>query len=145
MPVKNPMILLIVLYLCFPGADALAQQVREEDLPGTWLTEDGTGEITVYRDGNRYFGRIRGGTSEEQYDVHNPDKARRNDPLIGLVILKDLAYDGNGTWTGGTVYDSRNGKTYSCNVRLLRRDKLRITGFIGFSWIGRSEVWQKID
>lgn len=123
-----------------------AQTRGGDDIVGTWLTEDGSGEITIYQKRDLFFGKIRGGTSEEEYDVHNPDEARRNDPLVGLVILKNLKFDDrDGEWTGGTVYDSRNGKTYSCNVKLIDRNALKITGYIGFSWIGRSEIWKRID
>ena len=116
-----------------------------DGIVGTWMTEDRTGEIAIYRQGNLYFGKIIGGTSDEEFDVHNPDEARRGDPLVGLVILKDLRFDGDGEWNEGTVYDPKNGKRYSCKVTLLDRDKLKITGYIGFSWIGRSEVWERID
>ena len=121
-----------------------AQLTGSDGIIGTWLTADGTGEITIFKDGESYYGRITAGTSDQKFDVQNPDKARRNDPLIGLVILKDLKYEGDGEWKNGTVYDPQNGKRYSCNLELSNRNTLKITGYIGFSWIGRSEVWTRI-
>lgn len=122
----------------------LAQEISSEDVAGTWFTADKTGEITIYKSGDTYFGKITAGTSDQKFDIHNPDKARRRDPLIGLVILKNLEYEGENKWTDGTVYDPKNGKTYSCNLTLLDRNHLKITGYIGFSWIGRSEEWERI-
>lgn len=117
-----------------------AQEVKSDDVIGTWLTEDKTGEISIFKRDGRYFGKIVGGTSNESYDVHNPDKERRNDPLIGLVILKDLTFDADDkVWEDDTVYDPKKGKRYGCTVKLTQSKTLNITGYIGFSWIGRSE------
>lgn len=115
------------------------------ELIGKWLTEDETAHIEIYKSGTAFFGVIAYGTGDENYDIKNPDKSKRSTPLIGLVILKDLKYDGDGLWTGGTVYDPNNGKTYSCLIKLTSKDTLKITGYIGFSWIGRSEIWRKIE
>ena len=122
-----------------------AQSITADDITGVWQTADKTGEITIFETDGRYSGRISAGTSEEKFDVHNPDKSRRRDPLIGLIILKGLVFDReDGAWKKGTVYDPKNGKHYSCHVALIDKDTLRITGYIGFSWIGRSEEWQRI-
>ena len=127
------------------GLDASAQSFKADEIVGTWLTSDKKGEITVFKEGNKYFGKITAGSSEEKFDVHNPDEARRNDPLIGMVIMKDLKFDSDDiTWKDGTVYDPQSGKRYSCNVKLINRDTLKITGYVGFSWIGRSEEWTRI-
>jgi uncharacterized protein (DUF2147 family) len=121
-----------------------AQGFRPDDIIGTWLTADKTGQIAVYKIDNLYYGKIKAGTSDEKFDVRNPDKERRNDPLIGLIILKDLKFENN-AWKNGKVYDPQNGKTYSCTLTLTNTNQLKITGFIGFSWIGRSEVWTRIE
>lgn len=122
-----------------------AQNINPDDIIGTWLTADKTGEITISKTDGKYFGRITAGTSEEKFDVHNPDKSRRQDPLLGLIILKDLVFDPrHRAWENGTVYDPKNGKRYSCNLKLIDKNTLKLTGFIGFSWIGRSEEWQRI-
>ena len=139
-------ILIVSFILLFPTTSSLhAQNSHPDAIIGTWLTADKTGEITIFKDKNKYFGKITAGTSDEKFDVHNPDKARRNDPLIGMIILKDLEYDSDDkTWEDGSVYDPKNGKRYSCNVKLVGPDVLKITGYIGFSWIGRSEQWTRL-
>ena len=136
---------MIVLFFGAVLTTVRAQVPGPNDIVGTWLTEDKTGEIHIYKDKDLYFGKITGGNSDEHYDVHNPDEARRGDPLVGLVILNDLRFDTEGVWKEGTVYDPKNGKHYSCTVRLLDKNKLKITGYIGFTWIGRSEVWERIN
>lgn len=143
-PYKMKKVVTLIFAFLAAASVLFAQKASADDITGTWLTADKTGEITIYKDGSAYFGKITAGTSDQKFDIHNPDKARRNDPLIGLVILKDLEYKGENKWTEGSVYDPQNGKTYSCNLTLLDRDHLKITGYIGFSWIGRSEEWERI-
>jgi uncharacterized protein (DUF2147 family) len=121
-----------------------AQGFRPDDIIGTWLTADKTGQIAVYKNSNLYYGKIKAGTSKEKFDVKNPYKERRNDPLIGLIILKDVKFENN-SWKNGKVYDPHNGRTYSCILTLINTNQLKITGFIGFSWIGRSEVWTRLE
>ena len=61
-----------------------------------------------------------------------------------MTILRNLQYDGEDKWEDGIVYDPKSGKKYSCNIVLLDNDRLKITGYIGFSFIGRSEEWQRL-
>jgi uncharacterized protein (DUF2147 family) len=133
--------LLLLLTVSFNG---YAQAHEPDGILGTWLTADRNGEITIYKENGLYFGKIKAGTNKERFDIKNPDKKRRNDPLIGLTILRDLKFDNKG-WKDGTVYDPQNGKTYSCNLNLVDQNTLKITGYIGFSWIGRSELWTRLD
>lgn len=67
---------------------------------------------------------------------------RKNKPLIGLEIIRGLKKEGN-EFTGGTITDPKNGKTYKCTITN-QGDKLDVRGYIGFSFIGRSQTWQKV-
>ena len=77
-------------------------------------------------------------------DIHNPDKSRQNDPIMGLLILKNFKKTKENTYEDGTIYDPKNGKTYSCTVTN-KGDKLDVHGYIGFSFIGRSTIWTKTE
>ena len=78
-------------------------------------------------------------------DRHNPDPALRSQPLTGLRLLKGLHYDASGRkWINGRVYNSDNGRTYNCLVRLLSSDRLQLHGFIGISLIGGNTVWSRV-
>ena len=132
------------LFLFCVAANAPGQSISSDAITGTWLTADKTGQITIFKEGDRYFGKITAGSGDQKFDIYNPDKERRNDPLIGMTILRNLQYDGEDKWEDGTVYDPKSGKKYSCNIVLLDNDRLKITGYIGFSFIGRSEEWQRL-
>jgi uncharacterized protein (DUF2147 family) len=60
------------------------------------------------------------------------------------VILNDFVFDGDATWENGTIYDPREGKTYSCKITLKNKDNINIRGFIGLSLFGRTEMWTRI-
>ena len=51
-------------------------------------------------------------------------------------------YD-NGEWTGGRIYDPQNGKDYKCYLKLKDPHTLSLRGYIGFSLLGRTEVWTR--
>jgi uncharacterized protein (DUF2147 family) len=111
---------------------------------GRWLTEpmDGIIEIGVNAAG-RLEGRIVGGNHPGRLDEKNPDPAQRSKVLRGQLILKDMAFEGKGHWTGGTIYDPDSGKTYKCNLELLAGGSLKVRGYIGFSLLGRSQTWTR--
>jgi uncharacterized protein (DUF2147 family) len=54
-----------------------------------------------------------------------------------------MKYDGEGRWSGGTIYDPDSGRTYKCRLEQLDADRLQVRGFIGFALLGRSQVWTR--
>ena len=111
---------------------------------GRWLTEprDGIIEITVSPEG-ALEGRIVGGNHPGRLDAKNPDAAARTKELRGQVILKGMAWQGEGRWSGGTIYDPDSGSTYKCNVELRDDGTLKVRGYIGFSLLGKNQVWTR--
>lgn len=64
--------------------------------------------------------------------------------VVGLTILQGLKQDGD-EWKGGTILDPKNGKTYKCKVKAENGGQvLKVRGFIGFSLLGRTQVWKKL-
>lgn len=122
-----------------PAADVAMTRIG-----GNWLTEprDGIIQLSVDAQGNLQ-GRIVGGNHPGLRDVHNPDATLRSRELRGQIILKDMKYDGNGRWSGGTIYKPDNGKTYKCKVELRGDDTLGVRGFIGFSLLGVTQTWTR--
>jgi uncharacterized protein (DUF2147 family) len=122
-----------------------AAAVRADDaILGRWLTEPRDGIIEITRTADKtYQGRIIGGNAPHRLDPHNPDPARRQQELLGQTILQGLHQDGEGSWSGGTIYDPDSGRTYKCRIELLDRDHLKLRGFIGISLLGRSQTWSR--
>lgn len=135
---------LMLLWLLCASLGTQAQSYQADDVTGTWLTNDKTGQISIYKVNDKYFGKIKGGNSKEHFDVHNPDPQKRKDSLVGLLLLKDFKFDGDDEWEKGTIYDPKSGKTYSCTMTLTDKNTLKIRGYIGISLFGRTEVWTRI-
>jgi hypothetical protein len=120
-----------------------------DDILGMWLNSNGNGHIQIYKEGDKYFGKIvwlkepNGPKGNPKLDVNNPDEKLKTKPILGLVILNSFKFD-DGGWTGGRVYDPQNGKDYKCNIKLKDPNTLNVRGYVGFSMLGRTEVWTRI-
>ena len=68
----------------------------------------------------------------------------KDKPITGMLILKDLKKDVK-EWNGGTILDPNNGKVYKCYIVLENDNKLKVRGFIGFSIIGRTQYWYRME
>lgn len=136
--------LLACICLTWLAARAMAAEDPLQAVQGHWLTEDRDGIILIVRNTLGTFdGRIVGGNNPGRLDTNSPDPARRSQPLRGQVILRDLRYDGDGKWSGGTIYDPDSGRTYACKAELRPDGTLKVRGFLGISLLGKSQVWTR--
>ena len=123
---------------------------EKTDVEGRWLTQEGDGWIMIQIVGESLEGSVAGSPDpkqreEREFDDRNPNPNLRTRRLEGLTIMTGFSYDGDGRWSGGTVYDPNSGKTYKCTVKQLDTDTLKIRGYIGISLFGRSETWTRDD
>lgn len=142
-----------------------------DDIVGTWMYLNEKNEqvkIEVYKEGDRYYGKIAwlevpNYTQEyldenkhpekdnpnikvgaPKIDYKNPDANHRNDPVIGLVILRGVKYD-DGEWNDGHVYKADEGKMYTCYAKLVEPDKLKLKGYIlGMPFLGKTRYWTRV-
>jgi uncharacterized protein (DUF2147 family) len=132
-----------VLFLAI-ALGALADDDKQSHILGNWLTESKDGIIQIrVATGGTYEGRIIGGNHPGRLDEKNPDATLRGQSLRGAIILHGLHYDGDGKWSGGAIYEPDSGRTYKCSVELMSADTLKIRGFIGFSLLGKSQLWTR--
>ena len=78
-------------------------------------------------------------------DENNPDPKKRTQKRLGMVIMNNFVFDGDDTWEDGTIYDPKNGKTYSCKAERDAKGNLDIRGYFGISLLGRTTHWTKVD
>jgi uncharacterized protein (DUF2147 family) len=135
---------LLLLGLSAFGARAWAADEKLAQAAGNWLTEprDGIIQVTVTADGHME-GRIIGGDHPGLTDEKNPDPALRKRVLRGQVIMRNMKYDGDGNWSGGTIYDPKKGKEFKCQVQLLAPGSLKVRGYIGIPLLGISQKWSR--
>ena len=141
----------VFLMLISSAFKSTAQNHKPDDIIGIWLNQEATGKIQVYKVGDKYFGKLvwlrepnDKITGKPRTDIENPDAKLKNVPLIGLVNLKDFIFNGKDEWSKGTIYDPKNGKTYSCNIHFGEKPNiLKIRGYVGVSLLGRNTFWTK--
>ena len=115
---------------------------------GIWKNDDATFEISENQ--GKLSGKIiairepQTPDGKDKTDVHNPDAAKRERPIIGLVFLSGFTQKSQTRWENGTVYDPKSGNTYSGSMELDGPEKINMRGFIGISLIGRTDVWTRV-
>ena len=142
--------LLVLLMTMWSGITAPAQTHKSDDILGTWLNQEATGKMTLYKENAKYFGKLvwlrtplDSITGLPRTDKENPDVKLKSNPLIGLVNMNNFTFDGKDEWSGGTIYDPKNGKTYKCYIRFETPNKLKIRGYMGVSLLGRNTYWTR--
>ena len=127
----------------------ITAQNKANDVIGTWLTPgDNSAKIEIYRAGEKFYGKIvwmKNPTinGKAKLDTNNPNKSKQNIPRLGLEIMKGFKFDGDDEWTSGNIYDPESGKTYSSYMYLKDGNTLKLRGYIGFSFLGRTETWTR--
>lgn len=138
-------IILSFILVAFPFAASFAQ-----DVTGKWKLEDGTAIVEVYRSGDVFNGKIvwLADPTEDDgspaVDSNNPDKALRSRKLIGLNMLSGLKETGKNEYSGGSIYDPGNGKTYNCSMKV-EGDVLKVRGSLDKKGLlGRTMDWFRV-
>ena len=110
---------------------------------GEWLSQEKDGKISIFKQGDKFYGKISWGKTPGRKDTNNPDVKLRNRDLIGLVILQDFKYTGS-AWEDGKIYDPKSGKTYDCILKVKDNNKiLEIRGYVGVPMFGRTATWTR--
>jgi len=58
-------------------------------------------------------------------------------------VLGDLQQLREGGFDNGWVYDPKEGKSYSVALDLIGPDKLKVTGYKGMRFLGKSFIWTR--
>ena len=114
---------------------------------GLWQTiSDSSGKpaalVEIFESGGRFHGRIVQLLEDDPGSVCTQcTDARKNQPLVGMVFLTGLRADGD-EFTGGDILDPEDGRVYRAKIKLIDGgDKLKVRGFLGFSLLGRTQIW----
>ncbi len=65
-----------------------------------------------------------------------PDE-RRNKPIVGLEIIRDMVRSGK-EWSKGTIMDPETGKVYDCKI-WVEDGMLKVRGYVAFFY--RTQTW----
>lgn len=141
----------LLVLLLGAGTSLVSQTIHADDIVGKWLNEEGTAQVEIFKVGSQFYGKIvwlktpnDSVTGLPRTDKENPDPALKSKPLLGLVNLSGFVFDGDDEWEDGTIYDPKNGKTYSCKMEFENPQKLKIRGYVGISLLGRTTYWTPV-
>jgi uncharacterized protein (DUF2147 family) len=140
---------LLATALLLPSLSALAA----DDTPvGTWTQVDDETGKSIIEISTAPDGALQGVVKEVLFSEQgkNPvckecEGERHNQPVTGMTIMWGVKKDGD-EWNGGQILDPKNGKTYKVKLKLVEGgNKLDVHGYVGFSLLGRSQVWVRKD
>jgi uncharacterized protein (DUF2147 family) len=116
----------------------------------TWRTfDDKTGAPKVLVTFSESAGQLSGKISQRLAGstISQCDKctgALKGKPLVGLPLIHHLKATGGGEYANGEILDPKTGKMYRLNGKLSADGKtLELRGFVGFSLLGRTQVWKR--
>jgi len=129
---------------------ALVVKAQEEQVKGVYYNTEKTSKIKIFKATNgKYYGKVVWMEEPEKKDIHNPDEAKQDDPVMGMLIIKEFDFNKEKEqWVNGSIYDPGNGKTYDCymwfdgdNLELLN-----VKGYVmGMKFAGRQVVWERTE
>lgn len=143
-------IILLAVSIFFPTIHAKADD--PDAILGKWLSSKKRNQVQIYKQGNKYFGKLvwmlepnDPVTKQPKVDQENPDEKLRSRQLMQLVLLTNLTYKGKNVWGDGEIYNPEDGKTYSCDLTLKDPNSLDFHGYVmGISFLGKTKTWTRV-
>lgn len=137
----------IVLFIV--GFGILVQAQSADAIIGKWYTTEKDAQVEIFKEGGKYSGKIvwlkdPTDNGKPKIDKNNTDPAKSSRPIMDMKLLSNFEHTGD-AWEEGTIYDPKNGKTYSCIIKKKNDKTLEVHGFVGFSMIGRTVEWTKVE
>ena len=137
------------LLLALPLVMAAMSASAADGAVGRWKTiDDKTGKVkSIVEITQAANGTLTGKVVDILHSDKGPNPvcdgcegANKNKPVKGMTILWNLKADGANAWSGGTILDPGNGKTYKSKMKLQTGGaKLDVSGCVAF--ICRAQTW----
>jgi len=124
----------------------LSFTAQGQSIIGQWETyDDKTNEkkalIEIKKTNDIYTAKIiKKYIGEENSVCEKCEGDKKDQPIIGLVIIEDIKKDGN-EYNDGTILDPESGDVYSCYLKLVNNNKLKVRGYMGVALLGRTQYW----
>lgn len=124
--------------------------IYSQQVQGEWKTiDDDTGEaksiVNLFEKDGKIYGKVKKILRKDKRDVRctECEGDQKNQKVEGMVILKNLTKDNN-KYSGGTITDPENGKTYDAKIWVKEGDPntLMVRGYVSFLY--RTQEWKKV-
>lgn len=139
--------LVLVMALTISAGTAHAQSTPV----GLWqmLDDDRKQPLSLVRISEA--GGVQSGKLEKLLDAARQDARctlcideRKNQPMLGMTIMRNVKSSGDGTWEGGEILDPNNGKVYRVRLKPVEGGKaLEVRGYIGPFF--RNQRWTRVE
>ncbi|MEO1044887.1 MAG: DUF2147 domain-containing protein [Pseudomonadota bacterium] len=107
---------------------------------GIWQNPSGSVHIELYTCGEFRCGRVVWASEKAQKDA----KKGSDEPLIGMVILRNFTQDRKGIWRG-RAYVADKDREVSGSAEVLDRNRIKIKGCL-LGRVGcRSQIWKRLE
>jgi uncharacterized protein (DUF2147 family) len=140
--------MLLCCLLTTSGAHAASSELNPL---GTWATQGDDSHVKIETCGTSLCGTIvwlkdpLGDDGKDAVDSKNPDPSLRSQKLVGLSLLNGFEPTDDPTvWKNGRIYNPEDGRTYSCNLTVQDANTLRVRGYVGFSLLGETQIWNRV-
>ena len=135
------------------SAFALALMVigpaRAADPLGTWLTGDKKGKVKIVNCDSAICGTLvwlaepnDPDTGAPKTDRNNSNASLQSRPLLGILIVLNMAPAGGDKWEG-KVYNSRDGGTYTGSFTMTGPNSANLKGCVAGGLICKTESWTR--
>ena len=105
-----------------------------QDVTGVWSTVDGESHVKIEPLTEKKIAKT---------DIKNENVSLRGQPIEGLEILKGFIQEKKNEWDDGTIYNPKDGKTYSSTLTLTKPDELEVDGCVMI--FCKTQVWTRVE
>lgn len=121
-----------------------AQAQMADDIIGKYRLPNNL-VVEIFKQNGRYFGRIaelNNFENGQKKDINNPDKLKRDDSLLGKIIIENLEFDSREKqWKNGTIYSAEKGLVLDFKITAIRNNEIEV---VGSKYIFRKTlIWAK--
>ena len=131
------------LLLCFSILNSYAQNA--DDIIGKYNLPNKI-DVQIFKQNGKYFGKIiklNGFEDGQKKDINNPDKSKREDLLLGKIIISNLVFDSQKKqWVNGTMYGAEKGMVFNLKITEIRDNEIEVVGSKYFFW--KTLIWKVI-
>jgi uncharacterized protein (DUF2147 family) len=125
---------------------------QDAPIVGKWKSiDEKTNEpksiVNIFEKDGKYYGQIvelfrkPGENPDPVCDKCPDDDPRKDQPIKGMEIIRDMVEKGD-KYTGGTIFDPKEGKQYSCKL-WIKDGNLMVRGYVAFFF--RTQTWLRVE
>ena len=120
------------------------------DPVGTWYTEDQESQVRITNCGGAICGSLvwlkepnDPKTGKPKLDENNADPGKQNRPVLGIQIVLGMRPSGTPDKWDGSVYNAKDGKTYSGSFTMTGPNTAELKGCVLGGLICKSQTWSR--